>query len=406
MDPTNRSEGKPKGTSPSYTTPKVQKIDLQRGKIVKVSAPMLEQALKIKDCVARFFAVVGVVLSYAFIIPAIIDAALWGQKVATAEGIIPPIIQQGGAKLPLAVELVVESALEDTTLSSSRGAVKLEQGSDAVAPAPEVARQVSPRIEKPSEVTGPAVSSKLEVTELGRTKESEEKIQAMLGQWAKRAESQYYQAHEDFIKEHAEVYPVPNGGFRQLIIPDYNAAFVHNQAQSNTQLFPRYVKYMRPDGPLYAPTKDRRINEETDRFMEIKSMADHILNVINETKGIEVVGFNKFIECKSGEKVQAVACFDSNTREIAYIVTNPDNNNHILNKDCRVRGAGSAIIKHIAKQGGPVILDAVPQAVSFYKRIGFVQDITRTAREDGEVPMSLTAAKVQRVALGVKGEQA
>lgn len=110
------------------------------------------------------------------------------------------------------------------------------------------------------------------------------------------------------------------------------------------------------------------------------------------------VDFDTFVISKIGDKVQSIGFYNSRNNELAYLVTNPDNNNHPINKDCRVRGAGTSVVSYlIGKDRRPFILDAVRKAVPFYQRLGFVADITRLPHERGEIPMIHTAVKVHAV---------
>jgi hypothetical protein len=99
-------------------------------------------------------------------------------------------------------------------------------------------------------------------------------------------------------------------------------------------------------------------------------------------------------------KVQAMALASMSkkyTHKIRYLVTNPDNT-EVIGTETPVRGAGSALIRHIAKDGlslrktGRIALSSTLSARSFYEKLGFAY---------GDMGLILTKSKIRRLLRGV-----
>ena len=286
-----------------------QKLDLYSGKLEKAVAPMVTQVLKIENLAGLFFAVLGVMLSYIFVIPAIIDLGLWINKLQSQTGMQAISLVRDKNQAAFSIKVAKDQDLSET--------------------------KVSPPT--------------FEVEKKNRDSFSDKDVTELMNSWERKANQKYQKA--------AKLFPES----------DYNSR---------------------------------------DRFKEISYMAGYMTHQIARNKrslSYQSAPFDQFVLCKKDGKVQSVACYDSKTGEIAIIITNPSNNHHPINKTCRVKGAATALILDLVYQRDPdeVILDATYSAVPFYKHIGFVNNQERKPRERGEIAMTITASKVNKVVLGI-----
>jgi len=118
-----------------------------------------------------------------------------------------------------------------------------------------------------------------------------------------------------------------------------------------------------------------------DRLEASKSMTQaihkRVTSVLNDDLVSPPVRWTKALACVDKDsKIQALALIDDEENKIVYIATNPNNIPTPLSKlSQRVRGAGTQIILHLAKDalktGNAIRLSSIDSSEPFYDKLGF-----------------------------------
>ncbi|MBP9841103.1 MAG: GNAT family N-acetyltransferase [Simkaniaceae bacterium] len=115
---------------------------------------------------------------------------------------------------------------------------------------------------------------------------------------------------------------------------------------------------------------------------------------------------NRAYICFDEDKmVQGIALVENKTNHVSRLATHPNNLPHLINSSIptRVRGAATQLILHLSKQvakDNPIRLEAIPEAVPFYKKLYFKRDRGTKARSYdrfGLTIMKLHASTVRRL---------
>jgi len=155
---------------------------------------------------------------------------------------------------------------------------------------------------------------------------------------------------------------------------------------SDGKVFPIHSAESRENTPDYLKRieKSSSITSIINRQMDAMSLARNPNNIVK-------------ISYANGE-IQSIAIVDTAKNELKYLASNPTTMPSPHTSKAPVRGGGTSIIKDLAENHitaqKPLILDAVPEAVGFYNKVGAVVQRDRTPSEADLVPMQITAQKV------------
>lgn len=356
---------------------------------VVLSGTLMERALRISDCAQRVFAVIGVGLLYLLIVPVVMDVISWVTNLSRESKQIPtPIIRLDGPTVSIEASPASSPRAKTDTI---RGEVQRDRAQIEVGPG---------ALLKPKEEAAGAAGAGFAVKEISVNEEKKGEMLDLLKSWCEKAKEKYAKAHQGFIEAHPLVYKNVPSKMGAIFSPDFKG-MQEIISKEGYREFPSYMIAKQKEKSVYIPFKNRNINRETDLINEVGGMSRHMMHVLQKAEGTGLVDFDTFVISESKGLPQAIAFYNSTNHEIAYLVTNPDNVKHPLNRECRVRGAGGSIVFHCGdkarESGRPLILDAVRKAVPFYERVGFVEDITRRPHEEGEIPMMLTASKIHQL---------
>lgn len=147
-------------------------------------------------------------------------------------------------------------------------------------------------------------------------------------------------------------------------------------------------------------------NQTAHRVLPAGEICAQMIHQI-KTPAHERVGgdpWNVVLICKdANHKIQAIALHDKQSNRLADLATHPDNIDHPINDAVpRVKGAGTQIILHLAKEtvraDSTLRLRSVRDAVPFYKKMHFEDDPAFAGVQDGALgitSMKLTAERIR-----------
>lgn len=107
-------------------------------------------------------------------------------------------------------------------------------------------------------------------------------------------------------------------------------------------------------------------------FQDSKSVCNMVFDCIKESSGLTTV-----LCIDSKARPQAIALFASESYEISWLLSHPNNIKHPINAAIadRVNGAASSIIDYLAKKAArserPLKVSSFTTSVPFYQRLGF-----------------------------------